>query len=325
MDNNLNKQHRLLAVLAHPDDETFGIGGTLALYAQMGVEVFLLCATRGEAGDMLPELLEGFGSIAERRESELRCAAKVLGIKEVYFLDYRDSGMPGSNDNFHERALAMAPVVEVAGKVVTLIRTIRPQVVITNDPIGGYKHPDHIAIHNATVKAFHLASNSEFQDGSLPFQPQKLYFHTLPKGILRKAVRLLKFLGKDPHHFGRNADIDLAAIVEEGDFPIHAQIDYRKVTRLREAAAACHTSQLGSGPPQHGIVSLIWRFFGGKDQYMRGYPEAEEGLRERDLFEGVELEEDQFKKPLENIHRERKAIHEKDSAVADIDLENPIG
>jgi len=93
-------------VLAHPDDETFGMGGTLALYASQGVEVHLVCATRGEVGEMDPKLLEGFASIAERRESELCCAADMLGLKAVHFLDYRDSGMPGSPDNTHPMALA---------------------------------------------------------------------------------------------------------------------------------------------------------------------------------------------------------------------------
>ena len=86
----------LLSVLAHPDDESFGMGGTLALYAQKGWDVYLVCATRGEVGTVDPHHLEGFSSIAELREGELRCAAQHLGLKDVFFLDYHDSGMPGS-------------------------------------------------------------------------------------------------------------------------------------------------------------------------------------------------------------------------------------
>ena len=284
MEARMDDKRVLLAVLAHPDDETLGVGGTLALYAQRGVEVHLVCATRGEAGDMKAELLEGFDSIADRRESELRCAAEILGLSGVHFLDYRDSGMSGSKDNDNPQALIMAPVYQVAEKVAHFIRLLRPQVVITTDPIGGYKHPDHIAVHQAAVEAFKLASDHNFQDGLPPYHPQKLYYQTLPKGILRKAVRILRLLGKDPHHFGRNGDIDLASIVEEGNFPIHAQIDYRSVAEKREAATACHVSQLDGGPPRRGLYSWVWRLFGGKDQYMRGYPPAEEGLRERDLF-----------------------------------------
>ena len=92
-------QRILLAVLAHPDDESFGTGGTLALYAQQGAQVYLVCATRGEVGEMDPKHMRGFNSIAERREDELRCAAEKLGLTKVFFLNYRDSGMPGSPDN----------------------------------------------------------------------------------------------------------------------------------------------------------------------------------------------------------------------------------
>jgi N-acetyl-1-D-myo-inositol-2-amino-2-deoxy-alpha-D-glucopyranoside deacetylase len=89
-------QRTLLAVLAHPDDESFGMGGTLALYASRGVDVYLVCATRGEVGEADEKHLKDFSSIGEMREAELRCAAGILGLKGVFFLGYRDSGMPGS-------------------------------------------------------------------------------------------------------------------------------------------------------------------------------------------------------------------------------------
>src|SRR3990170_8940136 len=172
---------RLLAVLAHPDDETFGTGGTLALYARLGVEVHLVCATAGEVGEAPPDL-KGFASVGEMRKSELRCAAQTLGLTQVHFLGYRDSGMPGSPDNLHQQALAAAPLEKVAHEVAALIRRIRPQVVITFDPIGGYRHPDHIAIHNATVQAFNVAGDpTQYPGYGTPFQPQKLYFSVFPK------------------------------------------------------------------------------------------------------------------------------------------------
>ncbi len=149
----------LLSVLAHPDDETFGTGGTLALYSQKGAAVHLVCATRGEVGDVDPALLEGYESIGELRESELRCAAATLGLAGVYFMGYRDSGMPGSPDNLHPQALVAQPVEQVAAQVCSFIRKLKPQVVITFDPIGGYHHPDHIAIHKATVLAYRWASD----------------------------------------------------------------------------------------------------------------------------------------------------------------------
>jgi LmbE family N-acetylglucosaminyl deacetylase len=280
----------LLAALAHPDDESFGAGGTLALYAQRGVQVHLVCATRGEVGQVSAECLQGFDSVADLRVSELRCAAGILGLAGVHFLDYRDSGMPGSSDNQHPRALVAAPVEEVAQRMVHFIRLLRPQVIITNDPIGGYKHPDHIAIHKATTKAFHLAGDPAFVDvdGLPPYQPQKLYYQVFPKGALRLAVKILPLLGRDPRHFGRNGDIDIQALVEEGNFPIHARIDFRSVVEKREAAAACHASQLDGGPPRRGLLGWAWRLFGDVEQYMRAYPPPEPGLREKDLFAGVD-------------------------------------
>ena len=282
-----NNKAVMLAVLAHPDDESFGTGGTLALYAQRGVEVHLVCATRGEAGEIDPELMRGFDSIADRRMSELRCAAGILGLTGVYFLGYRDSGMPGSPDNEHPQALVAAPQSEVAAKVAHYIRQLKPQVVLTFDPIGGYKHPDHIAIHNATVEAFHLAGDPSFEDEFPPYQPEKLYYHVMPKSLLRFAVRLLPLFRRDPRRFGRNGDIDLVSLVEDGDFPVHTRIDCRPVQEKREAAAACHVSQLEGGVPRRGPLSWLMRLFGNKEEYMRAYPEPEPGLSEKDLFEGI--------------------------------------
>jgi len=280
----------LLVVLAHPDDESFGTGGTLALYAKRGVEVHLVCATRGEAGMMAEDCLDGFESTADRRVSELRCASNVLGLTGLYLLSYRDSGMPGSADNAHPQALINAPAEEVAAKVVTYIRSVRPQVVITFDPIGGYKHPDHIAIHQATVLAFNLAGKASFQDPENlpPYQPQKLYYHIFPKRMMRWVVRMMPLVGRDPRKFGRNGDIDLLDLVQSGDFPIHAAIDYRAVNAQREAAAACHESQLEGGPPRRGPIGWVWSLFGGRDYYMRAYPPVNgRRVKERDLFVNV--------------------------------------
>jgi LmbE family N-acetylglucosaminyl deacetylase len=283
----LEKKRLLLAVLAHPDDETFGMGGTLALYASRGVEVHLICATRGEAGSVDPKFLTGFESIGERREAELCCAANLLGLAGVHFLGYRDSGMPGSPDNHHPNALASQPLEEVASKVAYYLRKLCPQVVVTNDPIGGYKHPDHIAVHRATLRAFSLAGDPAFEDGLPPFQPSKLYYNVFPKGFLKIALFALPLHGQNPRRFGRNKDIDLVEIVKEGEFPVHVRINYRRVAGLKEEATACHASQLAGGPPSRGPLRWISRLVGSYDTYMRAIPAAEKGLRERDLFEGI--------------------------------------
>lgn len=277
----------LLAVLAHPDDETFGLGGTLALYARRGAQVYLVCATRGEVGDVDPKFMRGFDSIAARREAELRCAAEKLGLSGVYFLNYRDSGMPGSPDNHHPQALAAQPLDQVAQDVAGYIRLLKPQVVLTFDPIGGYRHPDHIAIHNATVKAFSLAADPGFKDDQslAPFQSNKLYFQTMPRAMLRLMVKLMPLVGRDPTKFGHNQDIDLASIAAVS-FPTHAVVNYREVAAIRDDASACHASQGGQGMV-NGVFGTLRRWFASRETYMRAEPLPQNGHVEKDLFEGL--------------------------------------
>lgn len=286
--NNHNKP-TLLAVLAHPDDETFGMGGTLALYARRGVDVHLVCATRGEVGEVAPHFLENFNSIGELRENELRCAAQKLGLSSVNFLDYRDSGMAGSPENKHPQALASAPLDEVAAKVTGYIRELQPQVVLTFDPIGGYRHPDHIAVHKATVQAFSAAGDpDQFPGQGAPFQPEKLYFHTFPRGWMSWMVRLLPLFGQDPRRFGQNEDINLLELASE-KFPVHARINYKAVQRQKEEATACHASQGGLTASSNLIVRLAFRVAAGQDSYIRAYPQPDSGPQERDLFAGIDM------------------------------------
>lgn len=277
---------KMLVVVAHPDDETFGMGGTLALYSHLGVEIHLVCATRGEVGEVDAEKLVGFSSIGELREHELRCAADILKIRKVYFLDYRDSGMPGSEENKHPDAFINAPEKEVAERIAVIMREMKPEIVMTFDPIGGYMHPDHIAAHKATIAAFELAGNESYKTKKLdPFKPSKLYFHTFPHNFLKLIVRLMPIFGKDPKQFGKNKDIDLSAITSM-NFPINARINYRKYAALREKASACHASQ--GGDKQSGyFVTWVMRIFSSMETYMRGYPKISGGKIEKDLFEGL--------------------------------------
>lgn len=278
----------LLAVLAHPDDESFGMGGTLARYAASGARCHLICATGGEEGTVDEGLLVGYASIAERRAAELACAAAALGLAGVTTLGYRDSGMPGAPANSHPEALAAQPVDAVAARVCAEIRRLRPQVVVTFDPIGGYRHPDHIAIHHATVAAFHAAGDPAQFPGDLPAHaPQKLYYHTFGRRVLRAAVALMPLFGRDPRRFGRNGDVDIAALAEV-EFPIHARVDILTALAAREAAAACHASQGGGGGGRLGkLAGRAFGLVGGYETYMRAHPPAPDGLREDDLFAGV--------------------------------------
>ncbi|NJP05483.1 MAG: GlcNAc-PI de-N-acetylase [Chloroflexaceae bacterium] len=277
----------LLTVLAHPDDESFGTGGTLAWYASCGVEVHVICATGGEVGGVDPELLQGYASVAERRLAELRCAAHHLGVTGVHLLGYRDSACPAHPIMNIPRHWLQPPLDEVSGRITRAIRQIRPQVVITFDPIGGYRHPDHIAVHQATVEAFHAAGDPQRYPSPEPaYQPQKLYFQTFPRGLLRFMIRLLPLFGKDPRRFGRNADVDLTSFANE-EFPINAQIDFIEVWRQRDAAIMCHSSQIGAPSFTRTLLQEALRWFGAGETFMRAHPPAAPRLRERDLFADV--------------------------------------
>ncbi len=181
--------------------------------------------------------------------------------------------------------MAAAPLEEAAAKVAHYIRLLKPQVVLTFDPVGGYRHPDHIAIHKATVRAFEAAGDPDWQppqplkEDLPPYQAQKLYFHTMSRRFIRVAMRLMPLFGKNPHKFGRNGDIDLTTLAGD-DFPINATIDYRQVAQLKAEASACHASQGGVGMTQ-GIIGWAARITGSKDAFMRAYPSPVNGHREQ--------------------------------------------
>ncbi len=276
----------LLAVLAHPDDETFGVGGTLALYAKRGVDVYLICATRGEAGTVEKQYLEGFASVAELREAELRCAAKKLGLQDVIFLGYRDSGMPGSPDNQNPSALINAEISEIALKINCYIQNLKPQVVLTFDEIGGYMHPDHIYVHQATRKAFYDAVDpGTTSTESLKYKPQKLYYYTISKKVMRWLVKVMPIIGKDPGRYGQNEDIDLRSI-SKAIFPVHAKINYAEVADIRTEASYCYASQ-GGKLVNKGASGLLRGWSQNSEIFVRDYPTPVKGHIETDLFEGV--------------------------------------
>jgi LmbE family N-acetylglucosaminyl deacetylase len=275
----------ILAVLAHPDDESFGMGGTLAYYSSQGVDVHLVCATKGEAGDVYPEYMQGYESVADCRVAELNCAAEKLGLKSVNFLNYRDSGMAGSDDNQHPNALVAQPLDLVAAKIVPYIRRLQPQVVLTFDPVGGYHHPDHIAINKATQIAFHAAGDPDKFPGDLPpHHPDKLYYEIFPRKAIRIVVRALRMVGRDPKKFGRNHDIDLTVLAGDDDYPVHARINYRSVRDRKKAADHCHASQLDWGE-SNTMYGLYERLTPPREYFMRAHPPVNGTRKVKDLFQ----------------------------------------
>lgn len=281
---------RLLIAYAHPDDESFGLGGAIAKWIDEGIEVYLICATNGERGTVAPEMLEGYSSIAELRLAELECAAQKLRITEVFKLGYKDSGMMGSPTCFDTECLWQADVDEVTRRCVEIYREVQPHVVVTFNKYGGYGHPDHIAIQRAATKAFHLAGDASYVTGQPTYQPQKLYYSSIPKRQLQLGIALLRLRGIDPRKLGRNKDLDLVQILENVE-PTHTNLDISRYFEAWDAANQCHQSQLGGGPTWRMPLSLR-RWFAPHQGFTRVVPApARNRVDETDLFAGVQVDE----------------------------------
>jgi LmbE family N-acetylglucosaminyl deacetylase len=278
---------RLLFSLAHPDDESFGSGGTIARYVAEGAEVYYLCATNGDVGTVSPEKLNGYKSVAELRIHELDKASEVLGFKKVHRLNYRDSGMMNSETSKDPASLWQAPREEVTRKVVDFIREIKPQVVVTFNKYGGYGHPDHIAIQRATTDAFKLAGDASYETGVAPYQPQKLYYTGVSAAMFRLMLPYMRLRGVDPRKVGRNKDIDFIAIMENIE-PVHTRVDIARYFDVWDRASACHASQLGGGGPR---LPWLRNIIGRTQGFTRVHPVPQYNrVDEHDLFAGVQLD-----------------------------------
>jgi LmbE family N-acetylglucosaminyl deacetylase len=279
---------RLLFSLAHPDDESFGSGGTIARYVAEGAEVYYVCATNGDVGTVSPEMLNGYNSVAELRLAELDKASAVLGFKKVFKLGYKDSGMMNSESSKDPTCLWQAPREEVARKVVEVIREIKPQVVVTFNKYGGYGHPDHIAIQRATTDAFKLAGDANYETGQAPYQSQKLYYTNTTKFMLRIALFYMRMRGVNPRQVGKNKDIDFLEILANIE-PVHARVDIRNYFDMWDKASACHASQLGGGAPR--FPNRVRKTLAGTQGFTRVHPQPPYNrVDERDLFAGVRLD-----------------------------------
>lgn len=200
---------RLLGAFAHPDDEGI-VSGAFLQYSTSGVETGLVCATRGEVGEIADPALARPENLGQVREGEMRAAAKELGVHNLWFLGYRDSGMAGTPENADPRAFAQASAAEVVGKLVKIIREFRPQVIVTFDESGAYGHPDHIAIYRYTTSAFHAAADAvQYPDLGPAHSVSKLYYSSFPRSALRAIGEWMStqnyegsFSGLDPEKLG---------------------------------------------------------------------------------------------------------------------------
>lgn len=278
---------RLLGVFAHPDDESFGAGGTLAMHARAAVEVHVCTVTDGAAGTIDPAVLrasDSAGTLAELRRRELECACAVLGA-HLHTLTYRDSGMAGAPDNQHPASLVRAPMDVVVGDLVRVIRATCPHVIITHEQSGGYHHPDHVKVSQAVACAWAAATDTVAYPGLPPWAPARLYHLVVPRRVIRRFIRRLQAHGQDPRRFGANGDIDLTGL-GTADRAVHVCLDVRAWLPVKLEASACHGSQ-GAG--------LHWPEFLGRramgfEHFVQALPA---GVRRHgDLFEGVSCPEE---------------------------------
>ena len=223
------RNHSLLAVFAHPDDEAFGAGGTLARYAAEGCDVYLVTATRGEAGQIALPALATPANLPAVRERELRCACQTYGIRPPIFLDYVDGQLTIVNQG------------QAVGKLVALIRQIRPQVMITFGPEGIYGHYDHLAVHRWATIAYDLAADPDCfpeRDACQPHQVSKLYYRVMPQEMLDTW-----------NHEGGPAAVKMDGV----PFPfvgypaseISAVIDTSDYVEQKRQGILCHATQVG--------------------------------------------------------------------------------
>lgn len=175
-----NEPLTLMTVHAHPDDEVVFTGGLLARSAAEGIRTVLVMCTNGEEGeihdpDFDPE--EAKARLGTIRRGELRCAVEHLNITHTEFLDYRDSGMVGTEPNANPACFHLADKEEAAARLVALVRHYQPQVLVTYDENGAYGHPDHIAANVITHLAFDRAGDAAYRpDLGAPWAPSKLYY-----------------------------------------------------------------------------------------------------------------------------------------------------
>lgn len=262
---------RLACVLAHPDDESLGVGGTLAKYAAEGVEIHVVTATRGERGRYRDGSDHpGPEALGRIREAELRAAARELGVRDVRFLDYLDQDLDKADPG------------EVVGKIVAHLRRIRPQVVATFAPDGAYGHPDHIAICQLATAAVVAAADASHSPGAGPaHRVSKLYYIAWSEGKWRAYQAALKRLVSRVDGVERQAS-------PWPDWAITTVIDTAEHWPRVWRAVSCHESQMSIYVPLRDLAEEHHRELWGTQEFYRAFSLVNGGSRrENDLFEGL--------------------------------------
>lgn len=282
----MKDQPTLLAIYAHPDDEIIGPGGALARYAATGVRVGLIIATRGEAGEIQRPGTATPETLTQVREQEMRCSADALGVDDLIFLDYRDSGMAGTPENEHPAAFINAPQEEVTRKLVTIIRDLRPDVLLTFEPYGGYGHPDHIAVNRHTLAALAAAPDAnQFPEAGPPWQPARLFYPLLPDSVILDIKEHVAAAGGNLDGYDELIDGRRAAGVP--DYEVHAVLDISDHIGAKWHAWDCHQTQFGPDSRFRRLPDSEMQALLSREYFHLAYPpEAPVEILD-DLFAGL--------------------------------------
>lgn len=239
----------LLAIFPHPDDETFSAGGIMAAARDLGDNVILICATRGEAGESGDPSHDTPETLGQAREAELRAAMKVLNVDDVRFLGYRDSGMEGSAEARNPQAFVQASVEAASARLVPMIRDIRPDTIVTFGEDGVYGHPDHIHLHHVVTRAVLEAGDADWGDASspAPWQTPYLYFATAPREDLEE---LLARPRSPLASISERARANLGTPRSQ----ITTSVDVTRWAQQKQDAFRAHHSQTGEGGPLSGAA-----------------------------------------------------------------------
>ncbi|MCB0017401.1 MAG: PIG-L family deacetylase [Anaerolineales bacterium] len=268
---------KLMAVFAHPDDEGV-MSGTMAHYIEQGDEVMLVCTTRGEAGEISDPVLATPENLGEVRQKELEEAARIIGVQQLVFLDYRDSGMAGTPANDDPRCLLQAEPDRVIGDLVALIREFQPDVFVTFEPFGWYGHPDHVTTGQHATAAFYQAADpARFPERGAAFQASSLYQSVFLFTRFREIALAAKAAGyiEGEGFFSEEPRPEQVAIEQE----ITHQLDVRPYVDLKNQALAAHRTQFGEDDEFGKIPPEMMLEFNGYEQFVQVYPEPDGALR----------------------------------------------
>ena len=274
---------RLLGVFAHPDDEGT-MSGAILKYNTLGVESGLVCATRGEVGEISDPALATPENLGQVREGEMRAAAEVLGLHGLWFLDYRDSGMAGTPENADANAFVQVNAAHVVGKLVAIIRQFRPQVLVTFDETGGYGHPDHIAIYRHTTSAFHAAADAvQYPELGPAHAVDKLYYTAFPRGAMKAMAEWMSSQEYEGSFSG--LDTEKLGIPDE---LISVWLDVAQWQETKDRSWAMHRTQMDPNNVLAKLPPEVLRKWRGQECYQLAASRVGDDVAgENDLFARV--------------------------------------